>query len=99
MNENPEENFSRAVINNKMYEQWRGKASDLFVLVRGLRHEIPRKNFMNFSLDFRKGCSKLAVASKTTSLLLEGMGKIKEPTPSNWELSSARVLHAPVTAR
>jgi hypothetical protein len=33
---------------------------------------------------------------KTNSLLLEGMGKIKEPTPSIRELSSARVLHAPV---
>jgi hypothetical protein len=55
--------------------------------------------FENFSLDFRSGCSKLAVALKTRSLLLAGMGKIKEPTPSNWELSSARVLHAPIAAR
>jgi hypothetical protein len=57
------------------------------------------KNFPNFSLDFRNRCSKLAMALKTRSLLLAGMGKIKEPTPSNWELSSARVLHAPVAER
>ncbi len=81
------------IFASESYELRRAKASDLFGDSRA-------KNFPNFSLDFRKRCSKLAVALKTRSLLLDlGMGKIKEPTPSNWELSSARVLHAPVAER
>lgn len=60
---------------------------------------LQRKIFLNFFLDFRNRCSKLPMVLKTNSLLLEGMGKIKEPTPSKRELSSARVLHAPVPLR